>query len=48
MGAYEEGREAFYRGDDIDTNPYDDQDAQHDEWEEGYFHADIQESGDYS
>jgi len=29
------GRDAYLRGDDISLNPYDERDAQHDEWEEG-------------
>ncbi len=44
MCAYSEGREAFFRGDDISLNPYDGYDAQWDEQEDGYCTADI----DYS
>ena len=39
MNAYEEGADAYYRGDDISMNPYDDRDAQFDEWEDGYSDA---------
>ena len=46
MSAYEEGREAFYRDEEITTNPYDDHDGQYDEWEDGYMEADIYESGE--
>lgn len=43
MSAYEEGKEAFHRGEHIDTNPYDDRDAQWDEWDDGYIEAEINE-----
>lgn len=41
MDAFEEGRESYWRGDDIDMNPYDDMDAQFDEWEDGYATAEL-------
>ena len=47
MDPYEEGCEAFWRGDMLEMNPYDESDAQHDEWIEGYIHADCYESGDF-
>ena len=43
--AYQEGYEAFQRGDFPEMNPYDDRDAQYDEWEEGYRDADANGSG---
>lgn len=36
MDAFAEGREASRRGDAIDMNPYDEMDAQFDEWEDGW------------
>ena len=36
MGAFEEGQDAYQRGDDMSLNPYDESDAQFDEWEDGY------------
>lgn len=30
------GRDAYLRGDDLSMNPYDESDAQHDEWDDGY------------
>ena len=33
------GQDAYLRGDDIDLNPYDEADGQHDEWDDGYSHA---------
>ena len=47
MGAYNEGYEAFQRGDLPEMNPYDDRDGQYDEWIEGYMHADCYESGEW-
>ena len=47
MAPYEKGYEAFQRGDFPEMNPYDDRDAQHDEWEEGYNDADANESGEF-
>ena len=44
--AYREGIDAFERGDYFDMNPFDERDAQHYEWEDGYTYADILESGD--
>ena len=46
MSAYNEGYEAFYRGDSPEMNPYDESDAQHEEWIEGYMHADCYEAGE--
>jgi len=46
MGAYEEGYEAFHRDDLPEMNPYDEKDAQHDEWNEGYADAEFEESGE--
>ena len=46
-GPYEEGYEAFHRGEMPEMNPYDKRDAQHDEWSDGYIHADCQESGEF-
>ena len=40
---YEEGEEAYYRGDGIETNPYDNKDGQHEEWEDGWLSAEDQE-----
>lgn len=34
--AYNQGKEAFLRGDDISLNPYDDRDAQFDDWRGGW------------
>ena len=45
--AYEQGQEAFRRGDTPDMNPFDENDGQHDEWYDGYVDADAQESGDF-
>jgi hypothetical protein len=39
--AYQLGEDAALRGDDVDMNPYDERDAQHDEWEDGYARAMI-------
>ena len=36
MGAFEEGQDAYQRGDSLDLNPYDESDMQWDEWEDGY------------
>lgn len=47
MSAYDEGSEAFFTGDLLDTNPYDPSDAQHEEWNEGYIDADAEESGEF-
>ena len=44
---YHEGYEAFQRGDFPEMNPYDDRDAQHNEWEEGYNNADANEAGEF-
>ena len=46
MDAYHEGMDAFGRGDDINLNPFDDLDAQYDEWEDGWIYAEILEYGD--
>jgi hypothetical protein len=46
MDAYQEGENAFYDGRAIDENPYPETDIRRDEWEDGYFRADIYESGD--
>jgi len=45
MDAYHEGIEAFERGDDFGMNPFDEEDAQYDEWEDGYMYAAILETG---
>lgn len=37
--AYQLGQEAFERGEDMELNPYDDMDAQHDDWDFGWFDA---------
>jgi hypothetical protein len=37
MSAYEEGRDAQRRGDFPEVNPYDERDAQWDEWEDGWY-----------
>ncbi len=37
--AYILGQDAYLRGDDISLNPYDEKDAQHDEWDDGYSQA---------
>lgn len=47
MDAYQQGAKAFRDGLDIDVNPYPESDPQWDEWEDGYCHTDIQESGDF-
>lgn len=47
MSAYDEGCEAFFRGDLPETNPYDQSDFQYDEWEEGYTDSDTEESCDF-
>jgi hypothetical protein len=39
MGALEEGKEAYYRGDDLGMNPYDESDDQYDEWRDGWWMA---------
>jgi hypothetical protein len=39
--AYDMGYAAYERGDDIDMNPYDERDAQHDEWGDGYAQANF-------
>lgn len=44
MGAYEEGYEAFHHGDLPEMNPFDDRDAQYDEWEDGYSDAERDDS----
>ena len=35
--AYEQGREAYYRGDEAELNPYDDADAQWEQWRDGFW-----------
>jgi len=47
MSPYDEGYEAFYRGDPPEMNPYDERDAQHDQWNQGYEDADCYESGEF-
>jgi len=47
MTPYEEGYEAFHRGDLPEMNPFDERDAQYDEWEEGYNDAEDNESGEF-
>ncbi len=42
--AWQLGYDAYLRGDDIDMNPYDEQDARHDEWDDGYGRADFSDS----
>lgn len=37
--AYQLGKEAHDRGDDFSLNPYDQSDAQYDEWRHGWFDA---------
>ena len=37
--ANEMGREAYFRGDSLCMNPYDELDSQHDEWDDGYSQA---------
>lgn len=39
MSAFDDGVEAYHRGDGTELNPYDDHDAQFDEWEDGWFTA---------
>ncbi len=39
MDAYDQGTEAYERGDDSDMNPYDEADAQWDLWRDGFFDA---------
>jgi hypothetical protein len=37
VSAYEEGQDARGRGDSLELNPYDERDAQWDEWEDGWY-----------
>lgn len=38
--AFQEGFEAYQRGDDLDDhNPFDDEDAQHEMWREGWYRS---------
>lgn len=41
---YQEGYAAYEQGDSIDMNPYDDKDAQHIEWQNGWWSADYDHS----
>ena len=44
--AHHEGSLAYWRGDMPEMNPYDEKDAQSEEWVNGYIEADIAESGE--
>ena len=44
VSAFNEGVEAYHRGDTDDMNPYDDRDPQRDEWEDGWFTTDELEN----
>jgi hypothetical protein len=37
MTPYEEGAEAYRRGDCLDMNPFDFEDGQYEQWQEGWF-----------
>ena len=37
MSAYEEGQDARKQGNSLELNPYDERDAQWDEWEDGWY-----------
>jgi len=43
--AYQQGREAYLRGDDISLNPYDERDDQFTEWEDGFYDDGDEDSG---
>jgi hypothetical protein len=47
MTAYDKGREAYDRGDDSEMNPYDDADAQWDNWRDGFFDAEEDDAWVY-
>ena len=46
MNAYEEGYQAFYNGKEHDDNPYPPNDPDCEKWENGYWDADMYESGE--
>lgn len=37
--AFKLGMDAYHKGDECDTNPYDDYDVNYDVWDDGYQHA---------
>ena len=39
--AYDQGSQAYYRGDGPEMNPYDERDSQHDEWDDGWYCAEF-------
>ena len=45
--AYNDGKDAFHRGDLPEHNPYDERDAQYQEWLYGYIEEDAKEAGEY-
>lgn len=45
MDAFEAGVDARRRGDCVDMNPYDELDAQWDEWDDGWYSSDDEPHG---
>ena len=44
LAAYKLGWDAYVLGDDIDLNPYDEANGQHDEWDDGFSEAEFADS----
>jgi ribosome modulation factor len=42
--AFSLGAQAYAIGDSMELNPYDERDAQHDEWDDGYAQASFSDS----
>ena len=47
MNPYDEGYQALYDEKGIEDNPHPKGSKEHEQWEEGYWHADAYESGDH-